>query len=111
MTLEPCSKKGKTGACVSELKKYDFKRIVVGTGDPTQNGINNLQSAGYEVINLNIQQCQALNESFFHKVTSNKPFVRAKVAMSSDHKSVFASKQRKSIVGVLNTQVAVGVNK
>ena len=100
VTLEPCSKKGKTGACVNELKKYDFRRIVVGTKDPTQNGINNLQRAGYEVRNLNDLQCQALNESFFHKVKSNKPFVRAKVAMSSDQKSVFASKHRKWITGI-----------
>ena len=27
ISLEPCSKKGKTGACVDELKKYNFKKI------------------------------------------------------------------------------------
>ena len=100
VTLEPCSKKGKTGACVSELKKYDFKRIIIGTKDFTQNGINNLQRAGYKVKNLNNQQCQALNESFFHKIKFKKPFIKAKVAMSRDYKSVFASKQRKWITGV-----------
>ena len=100
VTLEPCSKKGKTGACVNELKKYDFKRIVIGAKDPTQNGIKNLQLAGYEVINLNNQQCLALNESFFYKAKFKKPFVRAKIAMSSDHKSVFISKKRKWITGI-----------
>ena len=100
VTLEPCSKKGKTGACVNELKKYDFKRIVIGAKDATQNGIKNLQLAGYEVINLNNQQCLALNESFFYKAKFKKPFVRAKIAMSSDHKSVFTSKQRKWITGI-----------
>lgn len=100
VTLEPCSKKGKSGACVNELKKYNFNRIVVGAKDPTQNGIKNLQRAGYEVRNLDDLQCQALNESFFHKVKFKKPFIRAKVAMSSDYKSVFASKQRKWITGV-----------
>ena len=100
VTLEPCSKKGKTGACVNELKKYDFKRIVIGAKDATQNGIKNLQLAGYEVINLNNQQCLALNESFFYKAKFKKPFVRAKIAMSSDHKSVFISKKRKWITGI-----------
>ena len=100
VTLEPCSKKGKTGACVNELKKYDFKRIVIGAKDPTQNGIKNLQLAGYEVINLNNQQCLALNESFFYKAKFKKPFVRAKIAMSSDHKSVLISKKRKWITGI-----------
>ena len=100
VTLEPCSKKGKTGACVDELKKYDFKRIVIGAKDPTQNGFKNLQLAGYEVINLNSQQCLTLNESFLHKAKFKKPFVRAKIAMSSDHKSVMSSKQRKWITGI-----------
>ncbi len=100
VTLEPCSKKGKTGACVDELKKYNFKRIVIGAKDPTQNGIKSLQRAGYEVIILENQKCLALNESFFHKAKFKKPFIRAKVAMSSDHKSVFTSKQRKWITGI-----------
>ncbi len=100
ISLEPCSKKGKTGACVNEIKKYDFKRIVIGAKDPTQNGITNLRRAGYEVINLENQQCIALNVSFFHKAKFKKPFIRAKVAMSSDHKSVFTSKQRKWITGI-----------
>ena len=74
VTLEPCSKKGKTGACVNEIKKYDFKRIVIGAKDPTQNGITNLQRAGYEVIILENQKCTALNESFFHKSKVQKAF-------------------------------------
>ena len=100
VSLEPCSKKGKTGACVDELKKYDFKRILIGAKDPSQNGISNLQRAGYEVVNLENQQCIELNESFFHKAKFKKPFIRAKVAMSSDHKSVFTSKKRKWITGI-----------
>ena len=99
ISLEPCSTKGKTGACVNEIKKYDFKRIVIGSKDPSQNGITNLKRAGYEVINLENQQCIVLNEFFFHKLKFKKPFIRAKVAMSSDHKSVFTSKQRKWITG------------
>ncbi len=100
ISLEPCSKKGKTGACINEIKKYNFKRIVIGAKDPSQNGITNLKRAGYEVINLKNQQCIMLNEAFFHKAKVKKPFIRAKVAMSTDHKSVFTSKQRKWITGI-----------
>ena len=85
---------------VNEIKKYDFKRIVIGAKDPSQNGIKNLQRAGYEVKNMEDQRCMALNESFFHKAKFKKPFVKAKIAMSSDHKSVFTSKQRKWITGI-----------
>ena len=57
VTLEPCSKKGKTGACVNELKKYAFNRIIIGAKDPTQDGFKKLQHAGYEVIDLDNHQC------------------------------------------------------
>ena len=99
ISLEPCSKKGKTGACVNELKKYNFKKIIVGCKDPTQNGLNILEQAGYEVENLNHENCLSLNRAFFHKAKFKKPFVRAKIAMSSDQKSVFVSGKRKWITG------------
>ena len=99
ISLEPCSKKGKTGACVNELKKYNFKKIIVGCKDPTQNGLNILEQAGYEVENLNHENCLSLNRAFFHKARFKKPFVRAKIAMSSDQKSVFVSGKRKWITG------------
>ena len=95
ITLEPCSKKGKTGACVDELKKYDFKRIIVGSVDPTQSGLENLRKAGYKIKNLNDQRCIDLNKGFLHKAKFKKPYIRAKVAMSADYKSVFLTKRRK----------------
>ena len=100
VTLEPCSKKGKTGACIDELKKYDFKRIIIGSRDPTQKGLDNLRKAGYEVKSLNDKSCEDLNLGFLHKAKFNKPFLRAKIAMSADHKSVFLTKKRKWITGI-----------
>ena len=58
-----------------------------------------LEQAGYEVNNLNHEDCLSLNKAFFHKAKFKKPFVRAKIAMSSDHKSVFVSGKRKWITG------------
>ena len=100
ITLEPCSKKGKTGACVDELKKYDFKRIIVGSEDPTQNGLEKLRKAGYKIKNLNDQRCVDLNKGFLHKAKFKRPYIRAKVAMSADYKSVFLTKRRKWITGI-----------
>ena len=99
ISLEPCSKKGKTGACVNELKKYNFKKIIIGCEDPTQDGLKILEQAGYEVNNLNHEDCLSLNKAFFHKAKFKKPFVRAKIAMSSDQKSVFVSGKRKWVTG------------
>ena len=64
ISLEPCSKKGKTGACVNELKKYNFKKIIVGCEDPTQSGLNILEQAGYEVENLNHEEIKFLDAGF-----------------------------------------------
>ena len=100
ITLEPCSKKGKTGACVDELKKYNFKRIIVGSEDPTQDGLEKLHKAGYKIKNLNDQRCIDLNKGFLHKAKFKRPFLRAKVAMSADYKSVFLTKRRKWITGI-----------
>ena len=100
ITLEPCSKKGKTGACVDELKKYDFKRIIVGSEDPTQDGLEKLRKAGYKIKNLNDQRCVDLNKGFLHKAKFKRPYIRAKVAMSADYKSVFLTKRRKWITGI-----------
>ena len=100
ITLEPCSKKGKTGACVDELIKYDFKRIIVGSEDPTQNGLGKLRKAGYKIRNLNDQRCVDLNKGFLHKAKFKRPYMRAKVAMSADYKSVFLTKRRKWITGM-----------
>ena len=100
VTLEPCSKKGKTGACVDELKRYDFKRIIIGSRDPTQKGLDNLRKAGYEVTSLNDQRCEDLNLGFLSKAKFNKPYIRAKIAMSADHKSVFLTKKRKWVTGI-----------
>ncbi len=99
ISLEPCSKKGKTGACVNELKKYNFEKIIIGCKDPTQSGLYVLEQAGYEVKNLNHEGCLSLNKGFFHKATTKKPFVRAKIAMSADQRSVFLSGKRKWITG------------
>ncbi len=99
VTLEPCSKEGKTGACVNELKKYDFKRIIVGAEDPSQNGLKSLRRAGFEVRNLNSEECLNINRAFLHKAKFEKPYVKAKIAISNDYKSVHLSKNRKWITG------------
>ena len=99
VTLEPCSKKGKTGACTKELIKYDFKRIIVGAKDPTQNGIAKLKKEGYKVDLLNDPKSVELNKDFFYKSEFKRPYIRAKIAMSADQKSVFVSGKRKWITG------------
>ena len=38
ISLEPCNTTGKTPPCVDELKKYNFKEIIIGHEDKSQQG-------------------------------------------------------------------------
>ena len=49
VTLEPCSTFGKTPPCLDEILKYNFKKIVIGSIDPSQSSIKKLKEAGIEV--------------------------------------------------------------
>ena len=49
ISLEPCSKTGKTPPCTDELKKYNFKEIIIGHEDPSQSGTNELKKLGFNV--------------------------------------------------------------
>lgn len=106
VTLEPCSKKGKTEACTKLLKEYDFEKIIVGSRDPTQKGIEDLKKAGKNLKILKSVNCECLNENFFFSIKNKRPFVRAKVAMSKDEKSSFISSKRKWITSLASRKDA-----
>ena len=39
VTLEPCSTFGKTPPCLDEILKYNFKKVIIGSIDPSQSSI------------------------------------------------------------------------
>ena len=53
VTLEPCSTKGRTGACTDEIIRAGIKSVVIGATDPNPRhrgaGIEVLSNAGIEV--------------------------------------------------------------
>ena len=87
VTLEPCSTFGKTPPCLDEILKYNFKKIVIGSIDPSQSSIKKLKEAGIEVEIKELPN--NLNKGFFNKLLNKKPYVRAKIAMSQDQKIAF----------------------
>ena len=87
VTLEPCSKFGKTPPCVDEILKYNFKKVVIGSEDPSQSSIERLKAAGIKVEIEKISN--DLNKGFFSNLINKKPYVRAKIAMSEDRKIAF----------------------
>src|SRR6266566_4432934 len=89
VTLEPCSTRGRTGACTDEIIRAGVKSVVIGATDPNPRhrgrGIEILRSAGIEVrAGVLAEECAALNESFNKWIATGIPFVIAKCGMSLD---------------------------
>ncbi|MDE6035913.1 MAG: bifunctional diaminohydroxyphosphoribosylaminopyrimidine deaminase/5-amino-6-(5-phosphoribosylamino)uracil reductase RibD [Ruminococcus sp.] len=91
VTLEPCCHYGKTPPCTKIIIEKKIKRVYIGSSDPNPkvsgNGVRILRKNGIEVIEGVLkEQCDALNDIFFHYITTGKPFVTMKYAMTLDGK-------------------------
>lgn len=91
VTLEPCCHYGKTPPCTDIIIEKNIKRVFIGSSDPNPKvagkGVKILREHGIEVIeNILKEQCDSLNEIFFHYITTGKPFVTMKYAMTMDGK-------------------------
>lgn len=89
VTLEPCNHHGKTPPCSEALIAAGVRRVVVGMVDPfdqvSGRGIARLRSAGIEVeVGLLEADCRELNKGFIKYVTSGRPYVIYKSAMTLD---------------------------
>ena len=91
VTLEPCCHQGKTPPCTDIIIERKIGRVFVGALDPNPKvdggGIKILREHGIEVITgILEQECLALNEIFFHYITTGLPYVAMKYAMTLDGK-------------------------
>lgn len=91
VTLEPCCHWGKTPPCTSGILEAGIARVVVGALDPNPlvagRGCALLREAGLTVdVGIMEKECQHLNEAFFHFITTGRPLVVMKYAMTLDGK-------------------------
>lgn len=105
VTLEPCSHYGKTPPCALALIEAGIKKVVIGMKDPNPKvagkGIQILRDAGIEVeVGFLEKDLIDLNSDFLHKMTSGKPLVIAKVAMSLDGKTALENGKSKWITAI-----------
>jgi diaminohydroxyphosphoribosylaminopyrimidine deaminase / 5-amino-6-(5-phosphoribosylamino)uracil reductase len=89
VTLEPCAHHGRTPPCCDALIASGIKRVVIGALDPNPlvagQGMARMQAAGIEVVHgVRAQASQWLNIGFFSRMLRNRPWVRLKMAASSD---------------------------
>lgn len=91
VTLEPCCHQGKTGPCTQALVDAKVSRVLVGCKDPNPQvagqGIAALRAAGIDVlVGIQEESAQQLIAPFTKLMTTSRPWVIAKWAMTLDGK-------------------------
>jgi diaminohydroxyphosphoribosylaminopyrimidine deaminase/5-amino-6-(5-phosphoribosylamino)uracil reductase len=89
VTLEPCNHTGRTGPCTEVIVAAGISRVVAAMEDPNPktrgNGFTRLRSAGIEVESGVLEaEAEKLNEAFACWITTHKPFVTLKSALTLD---------------------------
>jgi diaminohydroxyphosphoribosylaminopyrimidine deaminase / 5-amino-6-(5-phosphoribosylamino)uracil reductase len=92
LTLEPCCHTRKrTPPCVPALLESGLRRVVVAMLDPNSQvkgrGVSRLRRAGIEVaVGCCRKESKQLNEAYIHWITTGRPFLILKAAMTLDGK-------------------------
>lgn len=89
VTLEPCNHTGRTGPCTEAILAAGVSRVVAAMEDPNPKtrggGYTRLRSAGIEVETGVLEaEAEKLNEAFACWITTHKPFVTLKSALTLD---------------------------
>ncbi len=89
VTLEPCSTKGRTGACTTAIKKAGIRRVVIGCLDPNPKhagkAIKTLERAGIGTRTGILEaDCESLIRFFAKHIATGRPYVIAKTGMTLD---------------------------
>ncbi len=104
VTLEPCCHYGKTPPCTEAIMEAGIAKVIIGSDDPNPlvagKGAGILRDAGIEVIEQFMkEECDKLNPSFFHYITTGLPYVTLKYAMTIDGKIAASTGESQWITG------------
>jgi len=109
VTLEPCSHYGRTPPCSEGLIEAGVSRVIAAMEDPNPlvagQGLQKLQQAGIETqVGCLQQQAEALNPGFICAMKDKRPFVRLKMATSTDGRTALKNGNSHWITGGLARQ-------
>ena len=104
VTLEPCSHHGRTPPCADGLIEAGVVEVVMAMVDPNPlvsgQGIARLKQAGIEVkTGLMEEEARNLNKGFIHKMQSQMPYVKIKMATSLDGRTAMDNGESQWITG------------
>lgn len=104
VTLEPCCHHGRTPPCTDAILEHRIRRVVIGSRDPNPlvagKGADLLRQHGVIVEEDFLrEECDELNPVFFHYITTNRPYVVMKYAMTLDGKIATRTGASKWITG------------
>jgi len=104
VTLEPCCHTGKQPPCTEAIIENKIKRVVVGSRDPNPKvggkGCQQLRNQGIEVVEDFLrEECDEINQPFFHFIQTQRPYVVMKYAMTLDGKIATHTGESKWITG------------
>ena len=104
VTLEPCCHTGKQPPCTEALVESGVGHVIIGSADPNPlvsgKGIAYLRQHGIQVeTGFLKEECDALNSIFFHYITTGKPYVALKYAMTADGRIATVTGASKWITG------------
>lgn len=110
VTLEPCCHQGKTPPCTDAVLAAGVRRVVIAQPDPfpavAGGGISRLKAAGLDVeVGLREDEARKLNAPYLKLLSTGRPWVIAKWAMTLDGKLAARSGDSRWISSEASRQV------